>query len=64
MIVLTSHPPRSGFSVFTIHLGFDIWRWEPPKAAIYFIYAWSGFLLFVYVAGFALNIPKEHDKEM
>lgn len=45
-------------SVYTIHSGFDQWNWDPPKAASYFIYAWSALLLVIYLAGFAL-LPKE-----
>lgn len=56
-------------SVYTIHLGFDHWNWDPPKAASYFLYAWSGFLFIVYLAGFALlskerkQMAKKQQKE-
>lgn len=47
-----------GLSVWQIHEGFSIWKWKPPAAARYFIYAWAGFCALVYILGMFL-IPRE-----
>lgn len=47
-----------GLSPYQIHLGFDIWDWDPPAYASYIIYAWTALMAALYIAGFAL-LPKE-----
>lgn len=49
---------RSGLSVWQIHLGFDIWQWNPPAYASYIIYGWAALMFVLYVVGFVF-IKKE-----
>ena len=47
-----------GLAIWNIQTGFQLWEWEAGNAAVYAVYAWMGFLILLYLAGFAF-LPKE-----
>jgi hypothetical protein len=47
-----------GLAIWNIITGFNIWQWKAGNAPKIFVYAWMGFLIALYLAGFAF-LPRE-----
>lgn len=47
-----------GLSIWNMETGFNIWYWDAGKAPKIVVYAWMGFLVLLYLVGFAF-LPRE-----